>query len=156
MNLLSKLGILAAACAIAFGAGLYTAHKFALASQVAAVKQEVKVTARAVQQSTAASQQIQTTVQSKDAAVANVKQAIDARLAQPRKPVVSTSTNHETAQAPVCDASNPVGDQPLPFDVDTVRLLNSARAGIVVSAAAGSHAEVASPASAAGGSPAQP
>lgn len=156
MNLLSKLGILAAACAIAFGAGFYTEHKFVLAGETAAVKKEVKNTAAAIQQATVQSQQIQATAQAKDAAVESVKQAVDARLAQPRKPVVSTSTNHETAQAPVCDQGSTVGDQPLPFDVDTVRLLNGARAGIVVSAAGDSHAEVAKPAPAAGGSPAHP
>jgi hypothetical protein len=146
MSILSKLGILAIVVALAFGAGFYTEHKFNQASQVVAVQKEVKNTAAAIQQSTAASQKIETVAATKEAAVQSVVKAVNARLDQPRK----TATQHDTSQAPGCEEPATAGDQLLPFDVDTVRLLNAARQGIAVSAAPSGDADVASAPAAAG------
>lgn len=146
MTLLSKLGIFAVAAAIAFGAGFYTEHRFVEASQVAAVKTEVKNTAVAIQQAAVTSQKIEAVVQDKETAVQTAVKAVNARLAQPRQ----TATQHDTPQAPGCETSATAGDLLMPFDVDTVRLLNAARQGITVSAAPGGHAEIQGAASAAG------
>jgi hypothetical protein len=147
MNPLAQIGALAIACAVAFGAGLYTKDKFFQAAQVTAVKHEVAAVAKEVPQSIAASNQIQATADTQKAAVETVKEAVNARLAQPPK-----VTNHVNAQGAASEVQSlPAGDQPMPFDLDTVRLLNAARRGIAVSAASGSDAEVASAPAAAGG-----
>jgi hypothetical protein len=145
MNPLQQIGILALACAAAFGAGFYTEHKFNVASQVVAEKKEVKATAVEIPKSIAVSNQIQTQANTQQAAVASVKEAVDKRLAQPLK------VTHATSQAAASEVQNlPAGDQPMPFDLDTVRLLNAARRGVAVNAASGSDAKVASAPAAAG------
>src|SRR6185437_2720087 len=117
MNPLSQIGVLAVAVAIAFGAGFYTEHKFNVASQVTAVKKEVKATAAEIPQTIAASNQIQSAVETKQAALTSVETAVNARLAQHPK------VNHATAQAAASAASEvqslSAGDQPMPFDLDT-------------------------------------
>lgn len=140
-TLLAKLGVLAAACALAFGAGFYTEHKFTVASQVVAEKKEVKTVAADIPKSIAASNQIQTQANTQQAAVASVKEAVNTRLAQPLKVTHATS---QAAASEVQVQSLPAGDQPMPFDLDTVRLLNAARRGVAVDAASGIDAEVAS------------
>jgi hypothetical protein len=150
MNPLAKIGALALACAFAFGAGFYTEHKFNLAAQATVEKKEIKATAAGIPQSIAASNQIQATADTGKAQVASITDAVNTRLAQHPK------VNHATAQAAAIAASEvqslSAGDQPMPFDLDTVRLLNAARQGIPADAAGGSDAQVAGAPAAARGS----
>jgi hypothetical protein len=147
--LLARIGILALACAAAFGAGFYTEHKFNVAAEVKVEQKEIKATAAEIPKSIAASNQIQTQANTQQAAVASVTQAVNARLAQPPK------VNHATSEAAASEVQSlSAGDQPMPFDLDTVRLLNAARKGIAVAPAGVSDAEVAgAPAAARGPRP---
>jgi hypothetical protein len=158
MNPLTKIGLLAIVAALAFGAGFYTEHKFVLASQVAAVKKEVKQTAAEIPKSIAASDQIQAAAAASQAAVTTITAAVDKKLAAPAPSAQTKALSHalattnQAASAVAEVQSLTVGDQPMPFDLDTVRLLNAARKGIAIDAAGSGAAEVQSAAPAAGGS----
>ncbi|MFT4064257.1 hypothetical protein [Paraburkholderia sp.] len=149
--LLAKIGVLAVAVALAFGAGFYTEHKFNLAGQVTAEKKEVKATAQEIPQSIAQSNQIQAAADTSKATVSTIQAAVDAQLAKPSKVIPHVTASSQAAAGEVAQVQSlSAGDQPMPFDLDTVRMLNAARKGVAIDAASSSDAEVASAPTAAG------
>ncbi|MGN8188643.1 hypothetical protein ACTJLD_21905 [Burkholderia sp. 22088] len=126
MNPLAKIGVLALACAIAFGAGVYVDRQFVLASRA---KQEVKVVA-GVATGVAVAQTKSKTVESAVAVTAdNIDQnkvAIRHRVAAQIKRAIAPAPTpseeaHETMRA-ACGGFY--------LDVGTVRMLNASRAGV--------------------------
>lgn len=138
MNPLSQIGVLAIACAIAFGAGFYTDHKFNQASQVVTEKKSVIATAKDVQVAQVKSQKLEestaavaTNVDQNKSAIhervaAQVKQQAVARVAAPVQSASTPTdeTQHETNPPAglACDGFY--------LDVGTVRMLNASRAGV--------------------------
>jgi len=143
MNPLSQIGVLAVACAVAFGAGFYTNHKFNQASQVVAGKKAVATTAQDVQHAQVASQKLEASAavvaanvdQNKSAihqrVAAQIKRQASARVTAAHARPASTPTD-ETHHEKNHDATNPAAGLACDgfyLDVGTVRMLNASRAG---------------------------
>lgn len=136
MNPLSQIGVLAAACAIAFGAGFYTDHKFNQAHEVVAEKKVVATAATDVQAAQVASVKLEASTAAVAAAVDQNKSAIHQRVTAQIKrqepvavaqaaPASNPSETHDETNQPDSAACNGFA-----LDVGTVRMLNASRAGV--------------------------
>lgn len=143
MNPLAKIGVLALACGIGFGAGVYVERQFTLASQT---KHEVKVVAGAAT-GVAAAQTTSAKVEAAAAATADnidqnkvaIRHRVAAQIKRAAAPASTPSEEaHETMRA-ACGGFY--------LDVGTVRMLNASRAGAAFHpAASGDEAGDAAPA----------
>ncbi|PLC44588.1 hypothetical protein C0Q88_07870 [Ralstonia pickettii] len=109
-------------------AGYYTKGQFEMAKEATQLRADKKESARGVIASTAANHALEQKVDASDKAVTAVQKAVAKQLA---KPVKRKDAHEESAQCVL-----PAGDAALPFTVGTVRLLNAAREGVAVDAAA--------------------
>ncbi|WKZ86368.1 hypothetical protein N5B55_05280 [Ralstonia pickettii] len=119
-------------------AGYYTKGEFEQAKEATQLREDKKESAQAVVDSGAANHALEQKIETGAKTATVVQKAVAKQLA---KPVKRKDTHEEPIQC-----SLPAGDAALPFTVGTVRLLNAAREGVAVDAAAVSDGESEAPA----------